>query len=190
MERKTLNVSIIFKAFTQGFKTIIKNGDKINKLDPDKDSGNNVSETIMRVYDFKNKNFSKEYLEKISNEMIKNPQEYSGRLFARIFKGLVDIIKKGNDEITTHQWIVGFKNAVNWGYSTFEISKEGTILTLIREISEELEKRHNEIINYQKLIEILKKQNEESYTKLTKDSGATAFYLWLSSVIEEMGKSI
>lgn len=192
---KTLYKGVI-KAFKNGIKPNIQ---KINQLDTkDNDSGKNIWKTFKKGT-LKRKlwelNFTTPYTIKLIEFtwLIKeNPVEYSGKVFARILYGLVqgltgltkevDFTKKDSEEIEITQWKHAFEEATNWAYGTFEPVKEGTILTLVREIRNSINEK--EIKNYQDLSNVLTSTNLPNYQSLLKDSGARAFIYWLEELVK------
>lgn len=119
---------------------------RINSLNvfpvPDGDTGTNMSSTIKKAADSlltSSQENLNQLLQSISKDMLLGARGNSGVILSQIFKGF-SIGWKGLDVIQPKDVIKGFKEASKMAYASVINPIEGTILTVIRETYENLEK--------------------------------------------------
>lgn len=134
------------QAIISGSNNMQNNKNRINSLNvfpvPDGDTGTNMSSTIKKaadsLYTLEAGNLNK-LLQDISKDMLLGARGNSGVILSQIFKGF-SIGWKNLDAIEPKDIINGFREASKMAYASVINPIEGTILTVIRETYENLEK--------------------------------------------------
>ncbi len=133
---------------------------RINSLNvfpvPDGDTGTNMSSTIKKAADTlltTNANNLNQLLQGISKDMLLGARGNSGVILSQIFKGF-SVGWKGLTQIESHHIVDGFKEASKMAYASVINPIEGTILTVIRETYEELEKNVKPSMNIINIFEL------------------------------------
>ncbi|MGL5204614.1 MAG: DAK2 domain-containing protein [Metamycoplasmataceae bacterium] len=133
-------------AIISGSNNMQNNKNRINSLNvfpvPDGDTGTNMSSTIKKAADSIQKletNKLNDLLQDISKNMLLGARGNSGVILSQIFKGFA-IGWKNLEKIEPEDVIKGFKEAAKMAYASVINPIEGTILTVIRETYENLEK--------------------------------------------------
>ncbi|WP_027334239.1 DAK2 domain-containing protein [Mycoplasma elephantis] len=109
---------------------------------PDGDTGTNMSSTINQAkIDLQKSEFDKisEVANCAAKSMLMGARGNSGVILSQIFKGF-SIAFEGKKEIDTYELLVGFREATKKAYASVLKPVEGTILSVIRETTEILEK--------------------------------------------------
>lgn len=134
---------------TSGGNNLINDKRRIDALNvfpvPDGDTGTNMSDTIASAINALNDNKSDnlgEVSEIVSKAMLLGARGNSGVILSQIFKGF-SISFKNKKSVDVFGLIEGFKEATKKAYKSVLKPVEGTILTVIRETTEELEKSVN-----------------------------------------------
>ncbi len=133
---------------------------RINSLNvfpvPDGDTGTNMSSTIKKAADsllVTNPNNLNQLLQGISKDMLLGARGNSGVILSQIFKGF-SIGWKGLAKIESKNIVNGFKEASKMAYASVINPIEGTILTVIRETYENLEKNVKPSMSIIKIFEM------------------------------------
>ncbi|VEU71150.1 DAK2 domain-containing protein [Mycoplasmopsis glycophila] len=141
-----LNGSDLAKAIISGSNALNNAKNKIDALNvfpvPDGDTGTNMSSTISSVV----KNLEtlqsptvEEVSKSVAHDMIYEARGNSGVILSQIFKGFsLGCLEK--EVLTTNELIIAFEEAAKRAYKSVFKPVEGTILTVIRETSENLRK--------------------------------------------------
>ena len=133
---------------------------RINSLNvfpvPDGDTGTNMSSTIKKAADSlltTKANNLNQLLQGISKDMLLGARGNSGVILSQIFKGF-SVGWKGLTQIESHNIVDGFKEASKMAYASVMNPIEGTILTVIRETYEKLEKNVKPSMNIIDIFEL------------------------------------
>ena len=152
MKQKTINGSGIRKMFIGAYSLMDENKDYVDSLNvfpvPDGDTGINMTLTLKSVL--------KEIESVTSNEIaviatavsrggLKGARGNSGVILSQILKGMMADLgrvaeKKTTVEVTTKQFAASIIEGSKTAYGAVTAPKEGTILTVIREMGEEAKK--------------------------------------------------
>ncbi|AKU79433.1 DAK2 domain-containing protein [Spiroplasma turonicum] len=136
---------------TSGVNNVYNNYPKIDKLNvfpvPDGDTGTNMNLTCTNgLSEIENDNYDSvsDLMSKFSRGLIMGARGNSGVIFSQIVKGFANGLKL-DDSLSTKSWKLAFKNAKEVAYSAVMKPVEGTILTVIRETSEDLNNLNDDI---------------------------------------------
>jgi DAK2 domain fusion protein YloV len=141
----SIDSKLLKEMFLAGGREMAKNYEYINELNvfpvPDGDTGTNmkitlegankVIENIVYVDLF---TLGKQY----SRGLLMNARGNSGVITSQIFKGFTSLFADGQKEINIEEFINCFANAKTVSYAAVSNPVEGTILTVIRIVSEKL----------------------------------------------------
>jgi DegV family protein with EDD domain len=191
-------------AILSGCKEIIKHEKELNKLNvfpiPDKDTGANLKKTLIHLVE--KYPFPEPEIKLISQEMadlaVQSALGYSGIIFSQIFLGFAEAV-------TNHHRIYPgdlksiIPNAVKKAYQSVEEPVEGTILTVLREWSEEVSRicsksrdfAHILEVSYQRALSTL--QNTPNQLEVLRknkvvDAGGQAFVYFLEGILDFVKK--
>lgn len=139
---KAINGAMFVNMMHSAAKNLDVNRARIDALNvfpvPDGDTGTNMSLTfqsaIKELGTCKNNNL-KDLSSAVSKGALKGARGNSGVILSQIMKGLCTVIGNGN-EIDVKTFIKALKCATDTAYKAVSKPKEGTILTVCREISE------------------------------------------------------
>lgn len=165
-----LKVSNLKRIIESGSNKLFNNKERIDALNvfpvPDGDTGSNMSSTLQKATQLIEKDIFpsvKDFIEQLSKNMLLSARGNSGVILSQIFKGFANAWKT-LDVISTLDLIKGFVIAAETAYKSVLKPVEGTMLTVIRETAEELQKI--EIKPSTKIQEILKKAVEAAKKSL------------------------
>lgn len=157
-----INIETLIHMFKIGSQQIANNFEYINELNvfpvPDGDTGTNMRITINGAIEtIDNKSFSSlaELGKTFSKGMLMNARGNSGVIFSQIIKGFTKSFSTDKTELNIKDLINSFKEATEIAYKSVVQPVEGTILTVIRCISEELEKKQNEFKTVEEVFKVI-----------------------------------
>ncbi|MGL5617539.1 MAG: DAK2 domain-containing protein [Metamycoplasmataceae bacterium] len=170
-------------AIISGSNNMQNNKNRINSLNvfpvPDGDTGTNMSSTVKKAADViqnsVNTNLN-DLLQIISKNMLLGARGNSGVILSQIFKGFA-VGWENLEMIETKDVIKGFKEASKMAYASVINPIEGTILTVIRETYENLEKNIKPNMNIIQIFELALK-----YARVSCDNTPN-----LLAVLKEVG---
>ncbi|MGL5520125.1 MAG: DAK2 domain-containing protein [Metamycoplasmataceae bacterium] len=143
---KQINLKTLKEVLLSASNNLVNNVNRINALNifpvPDGDTGSNMSSTLRKPIEsieFKEYNSISLFMKELSKEMLLSARGNSGVILSQIFKGFYEGWKNV-EVITSKNFLEGFKKAKELAYSSVLKPIEGTILTVIRETYEGLEK--------------------------------------------------
>ncbi len=134
------------KMFQYGTLMIAHNYETINELNvfpvPDGDTGTNMKITTTNAFEEIDKiaefNSIFELAKSFSRALLMNARGNSGVILSQIIKGFVSQFKEGQLTINAQDVKIAFGNAKRVAYSSVANPVEGTILTVIRVVSERI----------------------------------------------------
>ena len=140
---KTINSSDLRNMILVGAKQLEINrakGDALNVFPvPDGDTGTNMSLTmqscVKEMTDCRSSNFQ-EVCDSISKGALKGARGNSGVILSQILKGMCSVIRKCEKEVDVKTFAKAFEAGTKVAYGAVSVPKEGTILTVIRMMSE------------------------------------------------------
>ncbi|WP_338971489.1 DAK2 domain-containing protein [Spiroplasma endosymbiont of Panorpa germanica] len=145
------NVKLLKTMINSGANNLYNNYPYIDKLNvfpvPDGDTGTNMNLTVSNAYSEINKTeFSdfRELMQKFSRGLIMGARGNSGVIFSQIMKGFYKGMENA-EELNIETWKKSFVSAKEVAYSAVMKPVEGTILTVIRETSDAVQKLDNNI---------------------------------------------
>ncbi len=157
---KTINCADFRKMVLVGAKMLENNRAKVDALNvfpvPDGDTGTNMSLTIQSAVKELSACASNHFMEVcdcVSKGALRGARGNSGVILSQIFRGICSVLRenaKGAADVKT------FAKALEAGtkvaYNAVAIPKEGTILTVVRMMSEFATKNHNKYKDYESFL--------------------------------------
>jgi len=171
---KTLSGNNIRKMFVCGFGLLDKNKEAVDALNvfpvPDGDTGINMSLTlksVVRELDVISGNDISSVCECCSRGALKGARGNSGVILSQILKGMLTEMAtfKPGTELTTKAFAAAMEKGTATAYKAVTVPKEGTILTVIREMSEEAKKIARTTPEFEDFLEKVIKIGEESLAR-------------------------
>ena len=139
---KTINSNELRKMILVGAKQLEINRAKVDALNvfpvPDGDTGTNMSLTMQsggKEMTACQSNAFVDVCDSISKGALKGARGNSGVILSQILKGLCSVIRKA-EKVDTKTFAKAFEAGTKVAYGAVSVPKEGTILTVIRMMSE------------------------------------------------------
>ena len=140
---KTINSTELRKMILVGAKQLEINRAKVDALNvfpvPDGDTGTNMSLTmqscVKELTACQSSAFA-DVCDSISRGALKGARGNSGVILSQILKGICSVIRKQEKEVDTKTFAKALEAGTKVAYSAVSVPKEGTILTVIRMMSE------------------------------------------------------
>lgn len=155
----TMDSELLKNIFIGGYKNLELNKSLVDSLNvfpvPDGDTGTNMSMTAKSACKELEQLGSpdiKKVCEAITKGSLKGARGNSGVILSQIFKGICSVLSD-KDDITPRDFAVALKNGAKVAYSAVAKPKEGTILTVIRVISEDIFSLINRNTSFEKFFE-------------------------------------
>ena len=169
---KTINSTEFRKMILVGAKQLEINRAKVDALNvfpvPDGDTGTNMSLTMqsaVKELTACQSNSFAEICNSISKGALKGARGNSGVILSQILKGICSVLGKCDGEADTKVFAKAMEQGTKVAYGAVSVPKEGTILTVIRMMSEYAAKIAN------------KKKSYEDFFKEVIEEGETALAL-------------
>ena len=141
--QKTINSTEFRKMVASGARMLDINRAKVDALNvfpvPDGDTGTNMSLTMQSAIKEMNacsSNRFQEICDAVSKGALKGARGNSGVISSQIFRGICSVLKDTKDSFDTRSFAKALEAGTKVAYSAVSIPKEGTILTVIRLMSE------------------------------------------------------
>ena len=141
--QKTINSTEFRKMILAGAKLLENNRSKVDALNvfpvPDGDTGTNMSLTMqsaVRELTACPSNSFMEVCDSVSKGALKGARGNSGVILSQILKGLCTVLRECGKEFDTKTFAKAMESAAKVAYGAVSVPKEGTILTVIRMMSE------------------------------------------------------
>ena len=168
---KTINSIMLRKMITSAAKLLEINKPQIDALNvfpvPDGDTGTNMSLTmqscVKELNDCKS-NSMHEIAEAVSKGALKGARGNSGVILSQLLKGFCNVIKEVN-EIDAKTFSKALKSGVEVAYGAVSKPKEGTMLTVAREVSAKVSEVYGKNKDFEILFPILIEEGERSLKK-------------------------
>ncbi len=191
-------------AILSGCRRIIKHEKELNRLNvfpiPDKDTGANLKKTLsplVESYPVRESNLQI-VSQEIADLAVRSALGYSGIIFSQIFVGLAEALKN-HRRIYPNDLKIVLSSAVNKAYQSVENPMEGTILSVLREWSEEaslISEKFQDFalmleISYPNAVSVLKKTPDQlEVLKKNKvvDAGGKALVYFLEGILDLVEK--
>jgi len=187
----------IYIGIKKGTEVLIKNKDEINALNvfpvPDGDTGSNMSAAMLEACQWldkvKDPTVTKDILKALKDGLLMGARGNSGVILSQIFRGFTEAIET-KKKVNTNDFILALKRAKEVSYNAVIRPVEGTLLTLIRRLSERSEKELSEIEDFVEFMDKLYIMSDEIVRETPKylkklrdanvvDAGAKVFHMCL-----------
>lgn len=144
---KTINGAMLRKMILNGAKLLDNNKQHVDSLNvfpvPDGDTGTNMSLTLLsaakEVSACPNNNIDL-LCEAVSKGALRGARGNSGVITSQILKGMASVLAECEEEITVKDLAAGMEKGTEIAYKAVTKPQEGTILTVIRMMSEQAAK--------------------------------------------------
>ena len=140
---KTINSTEFRKMILVGANQLEINRAKVDALNvfpvPDGDTGTNMSLTMQSCVKEMTACQSSSFVEvcdSISKGALKGARGNSGVILSQILKGICTVVRKAEKEVDTKTFAKALESGTKVAYGAVSVPKEGTILTVIRMMSE------------------------------------------------------
>ena len=140
---KTINSTEFRKMILVGANQLEINRAKVDALNvfpvPDGDTGTRMSLTMQSAIKELTGSSSNNFIEvcdKVSKGALKGARGNSGVILSQILKGICSVIRKAEKEVDPKTFAKAFAEGTKIAYGAVSVPKEGTILTVIRMMSE------------------------------------------------------
>lgn len=199
MNNTVINGKIIYYAFIAGANQILQNQVEINRINifpvSDKDTGTNLAATVRSVLDtIKPHKSYKTTLNNIAEAALIGARGNSGVIFAQFLYGL-SCETKDKAKINITEFAESVHNSIPYIYEAISNPVEGTMLTVIKEWSEFLNREKEQIYDFKNVMidssKVLEKSLSETTLKLKVlgksgfvDAGAKGFVLFMKGIID------
>lgn len=141
--QKSINSTEFRKMVASGARMLEINRAKVDALNvfpvPDGDTGTNMSLTLQSAIHEMNacsSNRFDEICDSVSKGALRGARGNSGVISSQIFRGLCSVIRETKDSFDTKTFAKALEAGTKVAYSAVSIPKEGTILTVVRLMSE------------------------------------------------------
>lgn len=145
--QKTINSTDFRKMIASGARMLEINRAKIDALNvfpvPDGDTGTNMSLTMQSAVKEMNacsSNRFQEICDAVSKGALRGARGNSGVISSQIFRGICSVIRECDNAVDTKTFAKAMESASKVAYGAVSIPKEGTILTVVRMMSESAQK--------------------------------------------------
>ncbi len=156
--QKTINSTEFRKMVASGARMLEINRAKVDALNvfpvPDGDTGTNMSLTMqsaIREMNSCSSNRFQEICDAVSKGALKGARGNSGVISSQIFRGICSVLKDTKDSFDTKTFSKALEAGTKVAYAAVSIPKEGTILTVVRMMSEASSKlagKHKDFVEY------------------------------------------
>ena len=140
---KTINSTEFRKMILVGAKLLEINRAKVDALNvfpvPDGDTGTNMSLTMqsaVRELSTCPSNTFSSICESVSKGALKGARGNSGVILSQILRGICNVLKEQSDAVDTKTFAKALEAGTKVAYGAVSVPKEGTILTVVRMMSE------------------------------------------------------
>ena len=156
--QKTVNSTEFRKMVASGARMLEINRAKVDALNvfpvPDGDTGTNMSLTLQSAVKEMNactSNRFEEICDAVSKGALKGARGNSGVISSQIFRGICSVIRDTQDSFDTKTFAKAMEAGSKVAYKAVSIPKEGTILTVVRLMSEsagKLASKHKDFVEF------------------------------------------
>ena len=141
--QKTINCATFRKMVLVGAKMLENNRAKVDALNvfpvPDGDTGTNMSLTMqsaVKELSTVASNSFPEVCDHVSKGALRGARGNSGVILSQIFRGICSVLHDSKPEVDTKTFAKALEAGTKVAYGAVSIPKEGTILTVVRMMSE------------------------------------------------------
>ena len=141
----------LYRAIVAGIRQVISKQEHLNNINvfpvPDRDTGTNMALTLNSILESTHSDHSAHIhvlLENVANSALNGARGNSGAILAQFFQGLSVGAETVEKNMTTKNFVAAIATAVNYAHKALSQPKEGTILTILRDFSDEITHRQLE----------------------------------------------
>lgn len=135
----------LYRAIVAGIRQVISKQEHLNNINvfpvPDRDTGTNMALTLNSILEgcySLHKSHIHSLLDSVANSALNGARGNSGAILAQFFQGLSVGAKTVDEHMTTKNFVAAIATAVNYAHKALSQPKEGTILTIMRDFSDEI----------------------------------------------------
>lgn len=195
MTKYTIDGHRLYDFVASGAQNLIVNEHNLNRINvfpvADGDTGTNLALTMKNILSNAKKNASaKLTMDSIAKVALESAYGNSGMIFAQYLNGLA--IEIGDKEsITQEEFVLATQSAVKYAYEAVASPKEGTILTVMKEWSNQLKDNisgefehvfESSLIGAKKVVEQTKYKLKVLLDNDVVDAGAKGFYYFIEGI--------
>lgn len=156
---KTINGATLRKMFTNAFSLVEENKQTIDALNvfpvPDGDTGTNMSLTLKSAASEMaacESNTIESICVAFNRGALKGARGNSGVITSQIIKGICSILMANQTEISIKDFARAIQNGAEMAYKAVTLPKEGTILTVIKAMSEKSKSAYKNAKTFQEFL--------------------------------------
>ena len=170
--QKTINCATFRKMVLVGAKMLDNNRAKVDALNvfpvPDGDTGTNMSLTIQSAVKELSNTSSNNFMEVcdvVSKGALRGARGNSGVILSQIFRGICSVLRTSKPEVDTKLFAKALEAGTKVAYSAVSIPKEGTILTVVRMMSEFAVKNAGKYRDFETFIPAIIEEGDRALAK-------------------------
>jgi DegV family protein with EDD domain len=189
------------RGLAAGIRRLVADQDRLNRINvfpvPDGDTGTNLALTMAAVrqaLDGTSDRRAGPILERVADAALDGARGNSGAILAQFFLGLGDA-SAGRDRLGVDEFVAGVRAGADYAREALSHPREGTILTVLRELADELGREAAHTIDFANLLEAglrrseralaaTRDQLEELRRADVVDAGAQGFVDLLEGVVD------
>lgn len=160
--QKTINCTMFRKMIIAGAKVLEDNKKFVDSLNvfpvPDGDTGTNMSLTFNSAVREINNCLDSSFFalsDALSKGALRGARGNSGVILSQILKGISNVVSKCEGDLTTKLFAKALVEGAQVAYKAVTVPKEGTILTVIRVMSECANKAAKKVSDFEEFFEII-----------------------------------
>ena len=161
MAIKKIDGMMLKEMFSSGAALLTQNRESVDALNvfpvPDGDTGSNMSQTItaaIKEMNAKRYTSAADVADAVARGALKGARGNSGVILSQILRGIARGLA-GHEDVDCALWIQAIRQGANTAYKAVMKPKEGTILTVIRVIAEDLERSGGKCETLEELFKLL-----------------------------------
>ena len=161
MAIKKIDGMMLKEMFSSGAALLTQNRESVDALNvfpvPDGDTGSNMSQTItaaIKEMNMKRYTAAADVADAVARGALKGARGNSGVILSQILRGIARGLA-GHEDVDCALWVQAIRQGANTAYKAVMKPKEGTILTVIRVIAEDLERNGGKCETLEELFKLL-----------------------------------
>ncbi len=170
--QKTINCVTFRKMVLVGAKLLENNRAKVDALNvfpvPDGDTGTNMSLTMqsaVKELSSTSSNSFADVCDCISRGALKGARGNSGVILSQIFRGICTVLRTAKPEVDTRTFAKAMESGTKVAYNAVATPKEGTILTVVRMMSEFAVKNAGKYRDYETFLPAVIEEGDKALAK-------------------------
>ncbi len=170
--QKTINCALFRKMVLSGAKQLEQNRAKVDALNvfpvPDGDTGTNMSLTMQSAVKELLSSASLDFAQvcdAVSKGALRGARGNSGVILSQIFRGICSVLRAAKPEVDTKTFAKAMEAGTKVAYNAVSIPKEGTILTVVRMMSEFAVKNAGKMRDYEEFLPAVIAEGDRALAK-------------------------